>query len=232
MKKIFGSSMIFNAPVSSISQGDIVMSCNSFFGDSDIIKGSGKIASESRQVEHPFTALEVFGSATVEVNISEMFTIDVTGDDNLIGLLETKISGGSLCVTVTKGSSFMTQQALKVVVTMPLIDSVELQGSGDVFLSGLNQENINIELRGSGDVFAIGSVANMELRLQGSGNIDARKLRADRATIKLQGSGDVRALVTESVKVRLQGSGDVEVYGSPKSRDSKSTGSGDIDFID
>ena len=58
------------------------------------------------------------------------------------------------------------------------------------------------------------------------------RLRARKATIKLHGSGDVREFASEEAKVRLHGSGDVTVKGSPKIRDAKVAGSGDIDFDD
>ena len=159
-------------------------------------------------------------------------TIEVHGEDNVVDFLETELVGSTLQVGIKRGVNFTSHLPLKVVATAPAVSEVDLSGSGDVRLSGLDQDELRVELRGSGDVVADGRVSIVSLALQGSGDIDTRRLQARKATIKLHGSGDVRAYASEEAKVRLHGSGDVTVKGRPKVRDSKVAGSGDIDFDD
>ena len=232
MKLKSGITTIIKGCVGQVIHGDVVMSRGIHFGGNEIIQGNGKPTLDNRPVTQPFSMLHVTGAVAVEVNICDVFGVLVSGDENLAGLIETTITGGVLHVTLKQGAAFMTLQPLKVSVAMPWIESVELQGYGDIALYGLHQEKLDIELRGSGDLVAVGTVATLDLRLKGSGDIDARKLRATRATLKLHGSGDVRALVSESVKIRSRGTGDIEVYGSPDERDCKCTGTGDIRFPD
>lgn len=201
-------------------------------GGGHMVIGSGKGIVQSRELTGSFDSLEVTGSAGIDVRRGDRCTIEVHGEDNVVDFLETELVGSTLQVGIKRGVNFTSHLPLKVVATAPAVSEVDLSGSGDVRLSGLDQDELRVELRGSGDVVADGRVSIVSLALQGSGDIDTRRLQARKATIKLHGSGDVRAYASEEAKVRLHGSGDVTVKGRPKVRDSKVAGSGDIDFDD
>lgn len=201
-------------------------------GGGPMVIGSGKGIVQPRDLVGSFDSLEVTGSAGIDVRRGDRCTIEVHGEDNLVDFLETELVGSTLQVGIKRGVNFTSHLPLKVVATAPAVREVDLSGSGDVRLSGLDQDELRVELRGSGDVVADGRASTVSLALQGSGDIDTRRLQARKATIKLHGSGDVRVFASEEAKVRLHGSGDVTVKGRPKVRDSKVAGSGDIDFDD
>lgn len=201
-------------------------------GGGPMVIGSGKGIVQTRDLAASFDCLEVTGSAGIDVRRGDRCAIEVHGEDNLVEFLETELVGSTLQVGIKRGVNFTSHLPLKVVATAMAIREVDLSGSGDVRLAGLDQDELRVELRGSGDVVADGHASVVSLTLQGSGDIDTRRLRARKATIKLHGSGDVRAFACEEAKVRLHGSGDVTVKGSPKIRDAKVAGSGDIDFDD
>lgn len=199
-------------------------------GGGHMLIGSGKGIVQARDLEGSFDSLEVTGSADIDVTQGDRCTIEVHGEDNLVDFLETELVGSTLQIGIKRGVNFTSHLPLKLVATAPAVNEVDLSGSGNVRLAGLDQDALRVELRGSGDVVAGGRASTVSLALHGSGDIDARRLRARKATIKLHGSGDVRAFASDEAKVRLHGSGDVVVTGSPKVRDSKVAGSGDIDF--
>lgn len=201
-------------------------------GGGHMVIGSGKGIVQSRELTGSFDSIEVTGSADIDVRRGDRCTIEVHGEDNLVDFLETELVGSALQVGIKRGVNFTSHLPLKVVATTPTVSDVDVSGSGDVRLSGLDQNELRVELRGSGDVVADGRASTVSLALQGSGDIDTRRLQARKATIKLHGSGDVRAFASEEAKVRLHGSGDVTVKGRPKVRDSRVAGSGDIDFDD
>lgn len=195
-----------------------------------VLKGSGKKIIQSRALDGVFDCLEVSGFADIEVTRGDECTIEVHGEDNLVDLLETELTGTTLYVGIRQSVSFTTHMPLKVTATAPTVRAVELSGSGDVRMTGLDQPDLRVELRGSGDVTAQGRVDSVTLALQGSGDIDTTRLQAGKVKIKLHGSGDIRAFASEEAKVRLHGAGDVYVKGRPKVRDAKVSGVGDIEF--
>lgn len=201
-------------------------------GGDQMVIGSGNGTVQTRELGGSFDSLELTGSALVEVRRADRCKIEVHGEDNLIDFLETELVGSTLQVGIKRGVNFTSHLPLCVIATAPTVSEVELSGSGDVRLSGLEQDELRVELRGSGDVVADGRSSTVTLSLQGSGDIDTSRLQAIKATINLHGSGDVRAFASKEAKVRLHGSGDVTVKGCPKVRDAKVAGSGDIDFDD
>lgn len=231
-KNFSGSRISFNGSVAGLTiiNGDLVMGRNGEISGLNVITGSCITASVTRKIEKSFSELDVSGPVTVDLVIGSDLSVKVVGDDNLINFIETEIVGETLNISVKEGVGFSTTQSLNVQIVAPIVTLVELRGSGDINLTGLNQETLAIEVTGSGDVRASGKVQSVDLRLQGSGDIDTCKLKATVGKIKLQGSGDVKAFVSGAVKVRLKGSGDVYVIGNPVERDSICQGSGDIEI--
>ena len=199
-------------------------------GRGPMVIGSGKTVVQPRALHGVFNTIESTGSASIEVKRADHCKIEVHGEDNLVDFLETALIGTTLHVGFKRGVNFVTHLPLHVVAWAPAIAEVELSGSGDVILFGLDQSNLNVELSGSGDLVADGRVTALALTLHGSGDIDTSRLQANKATIKLHGSGDICAFVKEEAKVRIHGSGDVTVKGRPSVRDAKVAGSGEIDF--
>jgi hypothetical protein len=105
---------------------------------------------------------------------------------------------------------------------------LDLVGSGDIAMHGIDQAELAVKLRGSGDIVVSGRARRVTLSLMGSGDLDARRLKAEGADISLAGSGDIEASASDKVSIKLVGSGDVTVVGTPKNVASSNHGSGDV----
>lgn len=199
-------------------------------GIGPMVIGSGKAVVQPRALHGVFDALESTGMANIEVIRADHSKLEVHGEDNLVDFLETDLIGSSLHVGIKRGVNYTSKLPLKVIAWTPSVLEVNLSGSGDAFLVGLDQATLKVELTGSGDFVADGRVTSVALALHGSGSIDTQRLQANKAIIKLHGSGDVQAFAKEEATVRHHGSGDVCVKGNPRIRDAKVSGSGDIEF--
>ena len=165
------------------------------------------------------------------------------------GAVTTEVRGDTLVIADNRTT--MTQinrDVLRYNVTLPGLEEVALDGSGDVNVGAFSAGALTFDLSGSGDVTAEGlDVGRLELYLSGSGNIsttgradaltvdvagsgkvDARGLRADTVNVTLAGSGDVSVCAAEGLEASLAGSGDVTYYGEPASPDTRVSGSGDV----
>lgn len=220
--------MVFNQPVKTLVAGDLVIHHSG--GIENLIRGSGVFSQECRKVERTFNALEVQGSASVQLTIGDFHSIEVTGDANLLKFVDMYFDKNTLRIGTTPGVSYGTNLPLVINITVPIIKKVELMGSGNIKLTGLHQDSISVALKGSGDVIASGTVENIDIVLQGSGEVITEDLEASTAAIWLQGSGNVKTFVSQSVKVWLSGSGNVNVSGQPKFKNAKRLGTGHITF--
>ena len=103
-------------------------------GGGAMVIGSGKSIVQQRDLGGSFDALEVTGSAGIEVRRADHCVIEVHGEDNLIDFLETELVGTTLQVGIKRGVNFTSHLPLKVFATAPTVSEVDLSGSGDVRL--------------------------------------------------------------------------------------------------
>lgn len=221
-----GTQVFYGNIVGGVAGRDIVRS--SLRENGNFTSGSGKIASQPRELPAPFDALDLTDTVSFEFVHADKCAIEVIADDNLIDLIQTQVIGGVLQVGIEPGHSIQTASPLRVRATGPAMHSVVLSGTGDVDLDGLAQPELRIELRGTGSVLAQGSVSTMKMILQGTGNIDTSRIKAQKVAIKLSGTGDVSAHAEKEAKVSLSGTGNVRLKGNPMMRDVKHSGLGRV----
>lgn len=198
------------------------------FGPS--IQGSGKADSRVLSVGTgkalpEFTKVVANGSFEVDLKQGPQSDLEITGDDNIITALECEVKGDTLYVGV-KGS-YSTKLPLRLKVVCPKVEGVEVNGSGDVLISNLSGNSLDLEINGSGDIVANGRITELSIDISGSGDVDTTALESERAVVDVAGSGTVRVFATKSLTADVAGSGDIRYKGSPKI-DKDIAGSGEV----
>jgi len=188
------------------------------------VKGSGVTATDSRTVDK-FDEVEVSISANVTVTVGEAGPLKITGDDNIVPLIETVVEDGVLKIKTAHRHS--TKKGIQIEVSTASLKEVELAGSGDIVVSGLDNEDFEVSLEGAGDITLSGRSAGLNVALEGSGDIKCYELNADSVMVTIEGSGDVEVSANEALTVSITGSGDCDYKGSPKVV-AKVTGSGNV----
>lgn len=188
-------------------------------------EGSGTVAEETRALP-AFRRVEVEGSADVVARVGPEQEVRVRCDDNLISRLVTEVRDRTLVVRLENGS-YHFRHGPRVELTVPALESVGIEGSGDATVEGLAGGSFEVGIAGSGSVRASGRADRLEVEIAGSGDVRCFELEARTATVEIAGSGDVELDVRETLDVSIAGSGDVRYRGDP--RLSKSiAGSGDV----
>lgn len=204
--------------------------------DGDTIKGSGVSKTETRGAEG-FHAVSLGIDARVELRQGDSEGVTVTGDDNIVPLVETVVEKGTLKIRWPADRHFsVTYKKLDIVVNLKDIDGIRLGGSGDIHGAKLKTGTLHAQLAGSGDILldaldadalqgsiagsgtlkAAGRADMVEFTLAGSGDFIAPRLESRRVTISVQGSADAIVWATESLTATIAGSGDVKYYGKPQ----------------
>ncbi|MCP4547369.1 MAG: DUF2807 domain-containing protein [bacterium] len=195
------------------------------FDISEKIHGSGDIVSEDRQVRD-FTWIEVNDDINLYVRVGDERSIKVVADDNLMSRLRTRVKHHTLKVGF-KGRCVPTH-ATRVVVTIPELERIELNGSGDCEIEKLGGRRFKITVKGSSDVLLSGGIEDLIVRILGSGNINAHKLLTEHSQITIMGSGDIDVNASATLDITILGSGDIDVYGNPEIVDKCILGSGEV----
>ncbi len=209
--------------------------------------GSGKVITETRSVGD-FTSIDLSCSADLQLVQGSPMAVSIEGEENIVPLIETTVSGSTLHIDAEPNTSILTTRKLVVYVTVPDLESVRLTGSGDADVSEWKAGSLNLETSGSGDIVLAnlqvatitahtsgsgditihgGQADSQSIRTSGSGDYKAGSLQSEAAEVVTSGSGDVTVWVVDQLTASTSGSGDIAYYGSPRLSEHE-RGSGDV----
>lgn len=218
------------------------------------MNGSGPIVTEEREISG-FTGVRSNGSFEVYVSQAEEFSVEVVAYENLLPIIETYISGYTLVLETQNNSCYKSSPSVKVYVTLPELNLLELNGSGSLMADIVESQIFECVNDGSGYI-SVDTVYTEDFYLansgsgllevmkiyssevsfvqSGSGIIDTGEiLDSETVSIKHSSSGNVRTAITEGLKLDaiLSGSGRIDLSGDVVEVDYTLNSSGRIDAL-
>jgi hypothetical protein len=179
--------------------------------------GGGDRTTETRAVA-PFERLEIADSVDVQVVPGDGREVRVYGGEDVLDRVETESSAGVLRIDVRDRGIVIGPDPLsdvRVQVAASALDAVEIAGSADVELGGLDLPQLEIEIDGAGEVAASGTADRLAATIQGAGDAELSDLAVRTATVVVQGAGEAHLNVSERLDVKVQGAADVIYRGHP-----------------
>lgn len=158
------------------------------YGDNQII-GSGELVTENRSIGS-FDRLAIDGPIDVVIRQSASRSLVIIAEDNLIDLVRARSEDGLLSLDTT--GSFRTRIGIRAVLTVPTLDAVAINASGDVRFDGWNARAIDLAIAGSGEIVLGGEVGDVRALIGGSGDIDLAPARLSYVDADIEGSGEIR----------------------------------------
>lgn len=217
---------VFINQENNVSTGNIIIDGVVIGGQNQpIIKGSGKRSEENRALPD-FKNIRVIGGVNVIYNQNTAASAKITGDDNIIPIIETHVDGETLNITTKK--SYSSQLPISLQITSPHLLAVFLEGSGKFTIGNINSPQLMISISGSSDMTASGKVNNLDIQLSGAGDINTQALDANDVTVNIIGSGDLRVTAHKKLTAAIIGSGEISYFGNPGIIEKNITGAGDI----
>jgi hypothetical protein len=206
------------------------------------------VGDETRPVTRQVRAVELSGPIDLTLRYGAEPSLTVRGEQRLLANVETSQTGRVLHIG-TRGIVLRHRQPIEVELTLPGLERVGIDGSGDTRINGFSGERIELELNGSGSVDFNGRFRHARAVVHGSGELTLDAGNGDSVEAELTGSGtitlagaarnfkamsngsgtlDAQRLRAEEVNVRQTGSGDASVTAHATVAAAVS-GSGDID---
>lgn len=177
--------------------------------------GSGNIVTEKRQTGD-FTGISVGGAFEVEIKNGPTTEVTVESDDNIIELIETKVSSGVLKIRTRNGGGFNNGH-FKVYVTAPEIHSIDVSGAATVNVDDAlkSRQKVSLDLSGAGHIKAMVDAPEVYAEISGAGNMELSGRTKDYKA-KVSGSGDLKSasLKSENTDVDVSGAGTARVHAS------------------
>jgi hypothetical protein len=186
--------------------------------------GSGTTATQ-RRTNTGFHAIALQGVADVRITRSPTTTVSVTTDNNLLSLVETTVDNGVLVIRTSP--NLRSFNGVQVSVELPVLNRVEVSGSGGVTLVDVLSPALTISVSGSSTVTAGGTVDRLAVGIAGQGNAQLSSLSSGSATVKIRGAGNVDVTSSTTLAVDISGVGTV-TYGGGATLEQQISGKGTV----
>lgn len=185
------------------------------------------------------------------ISQGETESLSLEGQDSVLAMVKTQVRNGELLLDIDGGwwdrtwraiTSTVEGKPLKYHLTLKKLDGLFvsgavrvkskgfkfdnfqliLKGAGEIIMSDIQAQSIDIELPGAGLISLNGTVENQKVSLRGAGSYDAPRLKSANALVKLHGVGKASVWVENSLDAEVDGVGHIEYYGNPSVRKSVS----------
>lgn len=212
------------------------------------IKGNGNEVTITRSTSD-YDEIITEGPFSVELIAGKEGTITITGDENLLESIITKVENNKLKIHLENGAWFDNHgEKIKITIPFEKISRLDFGGSGkavsknpinsntlEIHSSGsgttkieTNSNSVIAVLSGSGNLDVTGTSQEIEVKLSGSGGIDCSNIKSENATALLSGSGNIDVNCSKNLTAKISGSGNIIYSGNPETVDNKVSGSGNI----
>jgi hypothetical protein len=200
------------------------------------INGKGEVVRISRSVTG-YSGIELSMETTVYYTQGNIYSLEIEAQENLMGYIETVLSGNDLVIREKKGVSLGKHDPIRIYITAPDINSIEISGSGNINvneswqgndlstticgsgnieITDLQSDRITSEISGSGNIEVHSGSCNYEyFNINGSGNIDLRMVDSGTTYADISGSGDIYTKVQKLLDATISGSGNIYYFGTP-----------------
>ena len=162
-----------------------------------------------------FTEIELSTSADLKITIGDEYSVVLTGDARRIENIELDVSGDELEISSNRRFSFFGRNEkgyLNIAITMPNIESMEINGSGDAEIMGVDNDELFLNVNGSGDLYVTGKSKKVDIEINGSGDIEMDEVTGNDVDIEVNGSGNVEfnGGTCDRLEIEVDGSGDID----------------------
>jgi hypothetical protein len=138
------------------------------------VKGNGNLTTEDRHINHA-QKIKLSSSYEVEITQGPVTSVKVEADDNLMPYILTTEENGFLVIHSRRNVNISTENNIKIFITTPRLEQVNLSGSGNVtgkskFTDG---DKLTLNIGGSGDIYLEVNTPEVHASIGGSGNMTA-----------------------------------------------------------
>ncbi len=176
------------------------------------VRGSGNRQRETRQVGS-FTSISTEGAFNIEVVSQKQPALEIEGDDNILPLIGTEVSGNVLHIKNRHGYS--VSEPIKITISVPNLEGLNASGAGQMKISGLKNERFEVDVNGAPVIEVSGETGLLKIKANGAGKIDTHRLRAARADVNSNGVSKIDLYAREQLDVEVSGPSSVTYEGDP-----------------
>jgi hypothetical protein len=197
--------------------------------DRDDRRARGPSGSETREVGS-FDSIDMSGAARLEITVGKPASLTLEGRASSIERVETDVRHNTLYIESKPRDWFMSsnRRRITVKITVPKLDSLEVEGGNDVRLSGFDGGETRIRASGAAHILAEGRLDELSVRMAGAGHGDFSRLVADETKVVVEGVGSVIVHPKDTLDATMNGVGAILYTGNPREVNTRMNGLGTI----
>lgn len=204
------------------------------------LEGSGKLTSHDYPFED-FTNVEVSTAFQVTITESDDYGVSVTADDNILELIEVRMTDGTLTLDL---DAFVTKVTLKATITMPALDKLDVSGATRATLSGFSSTepltlvasgasaiigditagDANLEISGASKIELEGTAAELVADVSGASHLLLGDFRVTHADLVISGASSGTVNLTGRLDADVSGASRLTYIGEPTMGDINTSG--------
>lgn len=208
------------------------------------IDGNGNVKTENRDVSS-FDEIKVGGAFKVLLIQGGKEALNIEADENLLPLIETRVSGGALIITTKQ--NIRNAKQLNLYITFKDLNRLNISGACEVSSDGtlefetlkfkasgaseikmaLTADRLLGDYSGASEITFSGTARDAELELSGASELKAYDLQTENMKLDISGAGDAKVHATKTLKVEASGAASVQYMGNP-SVDQRVSGAGNV----
>lgn len=189
----------------------------------------GPSRAETREVGS-FDSVDMRGAARLEIVVGQPASLALEGRASSIERVETEVRNNTLFIESKPRDWFMSSNRRRITVklTVPRLESLQVEGGNDVRLSGFDGGETIIRASGAAHIQAEGRLTELTVRMAGAGHGDFSRLVADEANVVVEGVGSVIVHPKDTLDATMNGVGAILYTGSPREVNTRMNGLGTI----
>lgn len=184
--------------------------------EDDALIASGNTVTETRNVGD-FWRLDINAGRNVKVVYDDNAGITLTGSENLVRHLRTKVSNGKL--TLDYDQDQINYEDVEVTIRLPFFRELSMNGRRSLTTHGTFEptDHVIISSHGENDMTAMDSFVSgsVDISLTGNGKLDFRTLSTQNAKASITGNGNMYIKVAQTLKAEIEGNGHIYYLGNP-----------------
>jgi len=201
-------------------------------GPEAAVEGSGVAAGEVRSVT-AFSGVLLQGAFQVSLEAvgqpAAKVELHMTGDDNILPMVATEVNAGILEARTT--DPVAPELPLTLAATVEEIRTLEVIGSSELTLSGVDNDELQLTVAGAGTCTLSGKTGELVVSLDGAAKVVATGLQATDAKITITGASTVDVCDTGILDVQISGVGTVRYTCDPATVNQNVTGLGSVEEL-
>lgn len=178
------------------------------------MRGSGRIASESRSVKD-FTSVELSGTGTLIIEQGDVESLSITTDDNLLEYLTADVVGSKLKLGTKELAQIRPSTGVTYKLLVKKLNAIGLAGGADLEVKGLLTDSLTVAVAGASDIRISGETHDQKIAISGAAKYNAENFKSKDAAITVTGAGSAVLAVSDRLNVHITGAGEVKYVGDP-----------------